>query len=127
MSQEIEGIYLASDSEGIKYNLSILKADDLKGLMGGFLSIDNERYHVQGSYKFDDGKWTPANIKFEITPEQNSYQRPHISASVGEFTLTSSKTLTGNLYAESFKQLNGQGKFEDKKNRHNQNSRKYDF
>ena len=119
MSQEIEGVYLASDSEGIKYNLSILKADDLKGLMGGFLSIDKERYHVQGSYKFFDGKWTPANIKFEITPEQipkqDNCQPTRTPASAGEFTLTSSETSTGNLYAESLKQLNGQGKFEDKK------------
>lgn len=128
MSEEIKGMYLASDDKGIKYELSIENADSSPGLIQGHLTIDMAKYDVQGSYRFDDGKWTPANIIFNIAPfretlkDQPDYLSPPINNlyftlpnSCGEFSLTSSETLTGNLFAESFKQLTGQGKIKDKK------------
>jgi hypothetical protein len=124
MSEEIKGSYSATDNEGIRYDLHIRQADDLRGVMEGIFDINKEHYYVQGSYTFDEGKWPPATISLEISPirerEPNILTYPPTaedsppSTACGDFTLTSSKDI-GNRFAESFKQLTGQGRFKDKK------------
>lgn len=138
MSEEIKGNYSTNDSDSIPYNLSIERADDLKGLMQGSLTIDKKMYDVQGSYSFKDGKHTPAEITLKIAPHSSrryemydaNYYRGTDTGNIlsrrsdddyyaplpdacGEFKLTSEAN-TWDDFKKSFERLRGQGTFQDK-------------
>jgi hypothetical protein len=134
MSEEIKGNYSTNDSDSIPYKLLIERADDLKGLLQGSLTIDKKMYDVQGSYSFKDGKHTPAEITLKIARRFEMYDANYFRGTgsgnipsrrsdddyyaplpdaCGEFKLTSEAN-TWDDFKKSFEQLRGQGTFQDK-------------